>query len=138
MAYRPKIVKSIVIPNAQASPANTGSMAASITGAPSIIEGLSMMSYQVDWTGTSPVGAVSVQVSNNASLTSSGAIVNAGTWITLPFNSAGSTVTSIAITGNSGTGGLDIDATGFYAIRLVYTATSGTGTLTAVFNAKVA
>jgi hypothetical protein len=138
MAYRPKIVKYTVIPSAQASPANTSSMAASINGAPSVIEGLSMMSYQVDWSASTAVGAASVQVSNNFALNAEGQVANAGTWITLPFNDAGTTVTSIPITGASGTGGMDIDATGFYAIRFVYTATSGSGTLAVVFNAKVA
>lgn len=138
MSYRPKIVQYVVIPNASASPANTSSMAANITGAPSIIEGLSMMSYQAVWAGTTPVGAASVQVSNDFRLNADGTVANAGTWSTMSFNYNGSTVTSIPITGNTGNGFIDIDATGAYAMRFVYTATSGTGAITVTFNAKVA
>ncbi len=97
-----------------------------------------MISYQLVWAGTTPIGAASVEVSNDFSLNPDGTIKVAGTWTTMPFNLNGTTVTSIPITGNSGSGFIDIDATGAYAMRLVYTATSGVGTLAVTINAKVA
>ena len=96
-----------------------------------------MCGYGVSWTGTSPVGTLAVQVSNDYSLNAEGAVSNAGTWATLPFSVAGTIVTSLAVTGNTGSIYIDIDTISAYAIRLVYTATSGTGTLSATFNGKV-
>jgi hypothetical protein len=49
----------------------------------------------------------------------------------------GTSVNSIPITGNTGTGFIDVDQTGAYALRLIYTAGSGTGTLSAIFAGKV-
>lgn len=137
MTYRPQVSPEIVIPNAAASPASTGSMATSINGAPTIVQKLSMISYQFLWSGTSPVGAVSVQFSNDFSLNSNGTVKNAGTWTTATLNYQGSPVTSIAISGNSGNGMIDIDATGVFAVRPVYTATSGVGTLQVTVCGKV-
>lgn len=138
MATRPQFNPYIVIPNAAASPANTGSMAANIFSKPTIIQKLSMISYQAEWTGTTPIGAASVEVSNNYSLNPDGSVKNAGTWTTMTFQYNGTAVTSVPITGNAGNGFFDIDATGSYAMRFVYTATSGTGTLQVTINAKVA
>lgn len=91
-----------------------------------------MISYTYTWTGATPIGAISVEVSNNFSLDPSGQVSNAGTWDTLPLSA------STAVTGNTGSGQVDILQTGAYAIRTVYTATSGTGTIKAIINAKVA
>lgn len=114
-------------------------MSGSITGVPSIIGNASMMSYGFSWSGASPVGAVSIQVSNDYKISPDGrTVLNAGTWNTLTFLSAGSQVSSFAVSGNSGNGFVDIFQTGAYAIRPVYTRTSGTGTLQAVFNGKAA
>lgn len=138
MSTRPQFSPYIVIPNAGASPANTGSMAANITSVATVIQKLSMMSYEVSWTGTSPVGTVSVQVSDSYVLNPDGTVKTAGNWNVVPFQSNGSTVTAIPVSGNSGTGYIDIDQIGAYAIRIIYTAGSGTGTLQAIINAKVA
>jgi len=113
-------------------------MATSIISAPSIPKNLSMIGYSVSWTGATPVGAISVQVSNDLTLYPNGQINNPGTWSTMAFLYNGATVTSIPISGNTGNGFIDITRTAAYATRLVYTATSGTGTLQAIFNAKVA
>lgn len=115
-----------------------GDMSANITSKPSIIPNLSMMSYAYSWTGTAPVGTVSIQVSNDYSVNPAGATLNPGTWTTITFNLAGTPATSAPVTGSPGNGFIDVDMTGAYAIRTVYTRTSGTGTLQAVFNAKVA
>lgn len=137
MSTRPQFNPYIVIPNALAQPANTGSMAANIISAPTIVQKLSMISYQASWAGTTPVGTISVQLSNDFSLNADGSIHNAGTWTTMTFNYNGSPATSVPVTGNTGNGMIDIDATGAYAIRLVYTAGSGTGTLQVTIAAKV-
>lgn len=140
MSSRPQFDPYVVIPNKDASPANTGSMAASITSAPTIILKLSMPSYAYSWTGTSPVGAIAVQVSNDYKIASNGAVINAGTWTPLyiQLNGGSSLVNTIPLSGDSGSGFIDIPITGAYAIRTVYTRTSGTGTLKVTINAKVA
>lgn len=127
----------IVIPNALGSPANGNSMAANITSSPTIVQDMYAMSYALKWTGTTPIGTVSIQGSNDFALyPGGGGIANAGTWNTLTVNYNGVPVTTIPVTGNTGNGIIDIVATGVYAIRLIYTATSGTGSLTVVMNAK--
>ena len=137
MSTRTNLRPQIVIPNAQGSPANSGSMAANITSAPTILQSLSACSYALSWSGSSPVGTVSIQCSNDYALNANGTVQNAGTWSTMTVNLAGSPTTIIPITGNTGSGFIDIDQTAAYAICLIYTYTSGTGTLTAVFNGKV-
>ncbi len=116
---------------------NAQSMATSITSDPTILQSLSCGSYSISWSGTSPVGTLVLQVSDDYKLNPKGAVENAGTWNTAPVSVDGSTETSMPVTGNTGTGFIDILGTGAYAIRLVYTATSGSGTLTAVVNGKV-
>lgn len=131
MSYRPQLSPFKVITNGDMS-------AASITSAVTVIQKISMMSYAYSWAGTSPVGTIAVQVSNDYALDPNGSVANAGTWNTLTFNLNGSAVTSAPVSGNSGSGFIDIDQTGAYAIRTVYTKTSGTGTLQATVNGKVA
>jgi len=127
---------TVVIPNHLGSPVDGSSMSGNITSSPTVILDMYALSYALKWTGTSPVGAVSVEGSNDFSLDPEGAIKNAGTWTTLTLNYGGSAVTSIPVTGNSGNGLIDVVSTGIYAVRLVYTATSGTGTLTVTMVAK--
>lgn len=136
MSTRPNIKPYQSIPNAQASPANTTSMAASITGAPTILSNVSLVSYSFAWTGSSPSGTISLQGSNDYSLNPNGSVLNAGSWDALTLNYQGNAVTSITISGNSGSGLIDITATGIYAIRPVYTRSSGTGDLTVTVVAK--
>jgi len=114
-----------------------GSMAGNLTSTPTILQSLSMLSYALQWSGTSPVGTVSVQVSNDYSLTPAGTVDNPGTWTTITLQVSGSAVTSIPVSGNTGTGFIDIESTAAYAARLVYTAGTGTGTLNAVVVGKV-
>jgi hypothetical protein len=96
---------------------------------------LSMIGYGVVYTGT-PVGAFSVQISNDYTQNGDGTVNNPGTWTTITLQYMGTPVTSIPVTG-AGTGFIDITDTSAYAIRLVWTPTSGSGTLTATINAKV-
>jgi hypothetical protein len=137
MSTRTSLGPTIVIPSAQGSPANSSSMAANITSAPTILRSMTLYSYSVVWTGVAPVGVVSVEVSNDCVILAQGG-VGGGTWNPMPLGLLGSTVFSIPISGNSGNGMIDIVNTGINAVRLVYTATSGTGTLSATINGKVA
>ncbi len=114
-----------------------GDMSDDIISDPTILQSITKVSYELDWTGTSPIGTASVQVSNSYSLDPSGQVLNSGSWTTLTLSLNGAPVSSIPITGNTGTAFIDITVTAGYASRLVYTATSGVGTLNAIVNGKV-
>ena len=108
-----------------------GDMSSDIVSKVTIIRKMSEISYSVAWAGTAPVGSVSVQVSNDFAQNADGTIKNPGTWNTLPLSGPTN------VSGSSDNGFIDIDASGAYAIRLVYTATSGTGLMQAVIAGKV-
>lgn len=130
MSSRPVFLPASVITN--------GAMAtATLTSAVTIIKQLSMVSYALSWSGTSPVGTAEVQVSNDYSQNSDGSVKNAGTWTSLTLSVSGSPSTTIAISGNTGTAFIDVDLVAAYAVRLLYTKTSGTGVLQAVIAGKV-
>lgn len=112
-------------------------MSGDLVSDPTILQSLSCGSYAVSWVGTSPVGTLSLQVSDDYKLNPDGSVENAGTWNTAPLSSGGSTVSTIPVSGNTGNGFIDILGTGAYAIRLIYTAGSGTGSLTVTVNGKV-
>ena len=109
----------------------SGNMAANITSLPTILTNTSIISYTYSWTGTAPVGVINVQSSNDYQLNAAGQVINPGTCNTLPLS------TTASVSGNTGTGAIDIDTLGFYAVCTTYTASSGTGTLTAVVKTKV-
>src|ERR1700691_3387351 len=98
------------------------SMTTSVISTPTIIQNLSMIGYDISWTGT-PTGTFSVQVSNTYAVNAAGQVYNPGNWTTITLSSP------TAAAGTSGNGFIDIDEMSAYAIRLVYTAASGTGTL---------
>lgn len=122
MASRPIFSPFPVITNA--------SMATSVTSVVTIIQNLSQVGYDVSWTGT-PVGTFSVQVSNTYTQNAAGQVLNPGTWTTLTLSNVP------AAAGSAGNGYIDIDAISAFAIRLVYTAGSSTGTLNATICGKV-
>jgi len=124
MSSRPQLNPFPVITN--------GDMTTTLTSIPTVIQKLSMLSYDISWTGVSPVGNVSLQVSNTYSLNEDGTVRNAGNWNTVPLNG------TTAVSDNTGNGFIDVDEQGAYAVRIVYTPTSGTGSLNAVVNCKVA
>jgi hypothetical protein len=103
-----------------------GNMASNITSEVTVLQSLSKISYDLSWSGSSPVGTASLQVSNTYSLDPNGNVDNVGDW---------QTVTTSSISGNTGTGFIDA-ITGAYATRVIYTATSGTGTLNATVAGK--
>lgn len=130
MSTRPEIRPIQVITN--------GDMSGSLTSLVTVIPKISMLSYSFSWAGTSPVGTLKVQVSNDYALNADGTVQAAGTWNTLTFSLNGSAVSSAPVSGNSGVGFIDIGQTGAYAVRTLYTFTSGVGTLQAWLNGKVA
>lgn len=91
-----------------------------------------MMSYSYSWTGSTPIGSITVEVSDDYSQNSDGSVKNSGTWNELPLSD------TTDISGNTGNGLIDIDQLGTYAIRTKYTRVSGTGTLQCVYKGKVA
>ncbi len=103
-----------------------------------ILQGLSMVSYAASWTGTSPVGTLALEISNDFELNPDGTVKVAGTWNIAPISVNGAVVTSAPVTGNTGNGFIDVTATGAYAVRLLYTKGSGVGTLTITVAGKVA
>jgi hypothetical protein len=76
-------------------------------------------------------------MSDDYKLNPDGTVESAGNWSTAPVSSGGTTMMSVPVTGNSGTGFIDLLGTGSYAIRLIYTRTSGTGSLNITVNGKV-
>jgi hypothetical protein len=110
-------------------------MSGSITGSVTIITNQTLIGYGFSWAGTSPVGAVTVQVSNDYALNEAGGVKNAGTWTTLT-DSAGDPIEG-SVSGNSGTGFFNVAAMAGYAIRPVYTRASGVGTLQCKVTTKV-
>lgn len=106
-------------------------MAANITSAVTIVQNLSMISYDISWSGTTPVGTMTVEVSNTYSVNPDGTVRTAGNWTTLTLSS------TTNVSGNNGNGFIDVDQTGAFAMRLKYTRTSGTGTMNATITAKV-
>ena len=129
MSHRPIIAANSVLPLI-----NAVSTASNITGPATIIQFLPGISYEVSWTGTT-LGTISVQVSNSFRQNADGTIANAGNWTTLPTTSFSGNYP--VPSGSPGSGMLDVVGTEVYAVRLVYTRTSGSGTFTAICCAKV-
>lgn len=103
-----------------------------------IIPKLPVNSYGISWTGTTPVGTLVCEVSNDYVQNIDGSARVAGTWNVMPFtDSTGTVVTSVAISGDTGNGFINISGLGGYALRLRYTAGPGVGTISAFFTAKV-
>lgn len=112
-------------------------MAADITSEVTILQSLTKLAYQFSWSGTTPVGDMYFQLSNDYEKSADGkTVVNAGTWTNGEMSYNGSVVTAIPVSGNTGSGIIEV-VTGAYATRLFYDAGSGTGTMSAVVVGKV-
>jgi hypothetical protein len=109
-------------------------MSTSFNGPATIIQKLPGISYDIIWAGT-PTGSFSVQVTNTFRQAANGTITNSGNWNTLP--SSAFTGTLPAPSGSADHGFIDVVGTEAYAVRLVYTASGGTGLCTVVAAAKV-
>ena|SRR5258708_1003988 len=122
MSSRPLLTPYPVITNGDMS-------LTTITSKVTIKSNMSMISYQVSWAGTAPVGTVVVQVSNDYAVNTDGTVRNAGNWDSI-------SATSSSISGGTGSGFIDV-TTGAYATRLLYTKISGTGLLQATVKGQV-
>lgn len=112
-------------------------MGASITSDITLLQSLTKGSYQVVWSdGSTPIGTIALQVSDNYSVDPSGAVLNAGTWTTATISVAGVPASSAPVSGNTGSGFIDF-STAAYATRIIYTRTSGSGTMSATVTGKV-
>lgn len=116
--------------------ASAASMAADITSEATVLQSLSMVNYSITWTGSTPIGTVSVQASNDCKVGADGTVTG-GTWNKLPLEVDGEMVTDIPLTGNSGQAMIDVFGLSAFAVRLFYERTSGTGSLTATVAGKV-
>lgn len=115
-----------------------GNMAVNITSSPTVLNGLTKAAYQASWSGSTPVGTLSVQGSNDYALSSDGqTVANAGHWVTLTLNVDGTPSTTVSVSGNTGSDLINMSELAFFAIRLIYTAGSGTGTMNATICGKV-
>jgi hypothetical protein len=100
---------------------DAGDMSAtSITGTVTACTGIDNIGLLVEWSGSTPVGAITVEVQNGTS-----------GWSALDFGSP------IAVSGNTGNLNININQIPFENLRVVYTKSSGTGTLTVTLAAKV-
>lgn len=90
------------------------SMSTDITGTIRDIGEARTIAAQMTWaSGTSPVGSLQLQCSNNSN-----------NWVI---------VSSVSVSGASGTVGINFDLPGYFYARLVYSRTSGTATSTNTF-----
>jgi len=103
----------------------------SITSSITNIQGLDNTGYQLNFTGT-PTGTFSVQVSMDyqPGTSPNSQPANAGNWISLPLSPA------ITASGAGDVAYIDLNQLSTPYIRLVYTRTSGTGTLQAFVVSK--
>lgn len=104
----------------------SGDISGNVTSDVVSVKNLDNASIIVSWTGTSPVGVLAVQARNNGA-----GDVNPEPWYELDMGA------TINISGNSGNHQLVFNLLPFTDLRLVYTATSGSGTLDAVITSKV-
>lgn len=128
MSSRPLLAPQSVITN--------GDMTTTLTSLPTVIQNVSMPSYALSWTSSSISGKAAIQVSNDFSTGSPNKAANAGTWTTVPLSVNGSTVQYVTINTDNSTAFIDLALLSAYAVRLVYSPTSGTGTLQAVISGK--
>lgn len=118
-----------------------GSMADDITSIVTVVQKISIVSYTISWSGTSPVGTLAIQVSNDYKLRPDGTVADTGNWSSIPFNGsvAATPALTLAVSGNTGTANLaSLHSCSAYAVRLFYDRSSGTGTLQAYVCGKVA
>lgn len=104
---------------------SAASMAASVTSDPQPIQFQDNIGIELVWTG-SAVGVFSVQVSINYDPLTN----NAGSWVTLTLSPG------ITAGGTDDTAYIELNQLSAPWVRIVYTRTSGTGTLDAYIAAK--
>lgn len=99
---------------------------ASTTSAISNVENTDNIGIVLSWSGSSPVGTLTVDCSNDYDTQSPGS----AHWVSLDFGSA------ISISGNTGSSIININQLPYTWLRATYTKGSGTGTLVAKLSTK--
>lgn len=110
----------------------------SITSSVTNIEFLDNIAIQLNFTGA-PVGVFQVQVSADYNQDNNGNVLTAGNWVAIPvaYYTSGSFTTSTDIPTSAGSPiYLDLNQLAAPWVRVVYTTTSGTGTLNGYIAAK--
>lgn len=110
---------------------NAQSLGASFSSAPTNIEIMDNVSYQMNVTTSDANGTFTVEVSDDYNQDSQGNIISAGNWIALPVSVA------MTLTGVNDTIMFDGNQISHPWIRLTYTRASGTGTVTAYVTGKM-
>lgn len=105
---------------------NAADMSTTQTSAATNTENLDKASIVVRWSGTAPVGAITIEGKNKVQ-TASGMVDS--DWVTLDFE-------PINVTGNTGNHTILFIELPFTELRMVYTPTSGVGAITAIITAK--
>lgn len=108
---------------------NAVSMTTSKTSTPVEIKLQDNVGIQLHWTGT-PVGTFDFQVSSDYAKDIYGNVTNAGHWVSLGVNPA------ITASGAGDDAYVDLNQLSAQYIRVVYTPSSSTGTLSGVLVAK--
>lgn len=111
--------KNIVSNYAQFGTAGCNLATASTTSNVTEVQYMDNIGIVINWTGTSPVGAVTIQVSNDQL-----------TWDDLDFGN------TIDVSGNTGTHIIEITQLPFSYLRAKYTKSSGVGTLYSSLTSK--
>lgn len=111
----------------------TGDLGASFDSAPFRIESQVYTAIQAVWTGTLPIGVLKVQASNDQGTDNVGTGVT--NWSDIPASGSLNPAT-VSVSGASGNGLFEIREAGYKWIRVVYTRTSGTGSIAITINAK--
>ena len=106
-----------------------GSMAGNLTTAVTNIAFQDNIGIQLNFTGT-PTGSFAVQVSADYKQDANGNVTNVGNWVTLVLP------TAAAAAGAANTIYIDLNQLSAPWIRVVYTASSGAGTLNTFVTAK--
>ena len=106
------------------------SMGAGVTSAVTNIEYMDNIGIQLGFTGT-PTGTFAVQVSADYAQDQFGNVSNAGNWVALTLSP------SPAASGSGDNIYIDLNQLSAPWVRVVYTRTSGTGTLNAFLTSKM-
>lgn len=108
---------------------SSGNMSSNLTSPVIDVRSNDNIGIELVWTGV-PVGTFSVQVSEDYQQNDSGGVVLAGDWITLSLENP------ISANGSADSAYIDINQLAAPWLRVVYTATSGSGSLNGYLSAK--
>lgn len=108
-----------------------GDMADDITSEVTIIQKLTGISFSYVWAGTAPAGEIVVEVSDDYTQNADGTVRDPGTWNQCPLSAP------TFVSGDTGTGFIDMAGCMAFAIRTRYISDSGDGILNSIIVAKV-